>query len=267
MTKTTSHILLATLFSFAIVALTSSAQTKKRTSLEQLQAVELETLAQGKASQIKIDRLDDKTAALAADYRVTLEQIESIKKYNSQMNRLIAAQKKEKVSLQKQIKTAGTIDRHISPLMHRMLEGLDKFIALDSPFLLAERKKRIASLNTLMDSAKASPAEKFRKLLDAYAIEMTYGRTLETWQGKVGRDERSVNFIRFGRLAWVYQTFDKSKTALWDKENKQWQEIYGWSDDIYKAIKVAREQAPPALLLIPVQGTPVRGKPVRGEEK
>ena len=238
--------------------------------LSQIQEAEIKSLTQSAASQKRVDRLGNKTAKLTAEYRAVIAQIDSLKKYNRQMAKLIAAQKKEKIAIKKQIKQAGTIDRRIFPLMHTMLNGLEKFINLDTPFLLAERGARITTLRELMARSDVAPAEKFRKILQAYEIEMEYGRTIETWQGSLRQESLpqstssqeslpqesqniTVNFVRFGRLSWVYQTFNREQTALWDRESAQWLPLYGWSSDIYHAIKVAREQTPPSLLLLPIK--------------
>ena len=249
-------------FTFAFLCATLSAAAAAAAAaaeapdpLTQIQNVEIKALAENATSQTRVDKLDDATATITAEYRATIDQIESLKKYNAQMGKLISAQKEEKIDIRQQIKQTGTIDRHIVPLMHKMLNALDQFIKLDLPFLLAERKTRIASLRQLMDRSDATPAEKFRKILEAYEIEMEYGRTIETWRGVLPQQNITVDFMRFGRISWTYQTFNQDQTAVWDRKNKQWEPIYGWSSDIHKAVKVAREQAPPALLLLPLKET------------
>ena len=246
-------------FSFLCASATSTAALAAAAEapdpLTQIQNVEIKALAENATSQTRVDKLDDATEKITAEYRATIDQIESLKKYNAQMGKLISAQKEEKIDIRQQIKQAGTIDRHIVPLMHKMLNALDQFIKLDLPFLLAERKTRIASLRQLMDRSDATPAEKFRKILEAYEIEMEYGRTIETWRGVLPQQNITVDFMRFGRISWTYQTFNQDQTAVWDRTKKQWEPIYGWSSDVHKAVKVAREQAPPALLLLPLKET------------
>lgn len=232
----------------------NSAQASDR--FEKIQAEQIKTLSQQAKSQKLINSLDNSTSKLVAEYRAVLAQIESLKKYNMQMSRLIAAQKKEKTNLRRQIKNSDNIDRHILPLMSKMIYGLEEFISLDMPFLLAERRTRIVNLHALMESATAHPAEKFRKIFSAYEIEIEYGRTIETWQGELRGDNRVVDFLRLGRLSLIYQTFNRNETALWAQDTKKWSPLSGWSRDIDKAIKVAKKQAPPSLLLLPIKEMP-----------
>ncbi len=219
--------------------------------IDPIQKLEIQTLTQSQLSQARINKTDVQTAKIAAEYRTIIAQIESLKKYNREMQRLITAQDKEKIAIREQIDQAKTIDRHVFPLMHRMIDSLEQFIALDMPFLPSERRGRLAGLKALMARSDATPAEKFRKILEAYEIELDYGRTIESWQGT--KSKISVDYMRFGRLAWLYQTFDRNETALWNPAKKEWTILYGWSSDIRQAIKVAREQAPPALLLFPFE--------------
>lgn len=242
------HFQHALIFSFA-------AFTIGATDLSQIHDNEMKALAKGKASQERINRAHAKTQDLTHEHREVLAQITSLKKYNQQMAALIAQQDKEKRALKQQIKNSSRVDRSIFPLMTQMIDGLEQFIDLDVPFLSKERKARVASLRATMKRTDQTPEQKFKKLWESYEAELEYGRTIETWQGNLplpdGEKNIAVNFMRFGRVSWVYQTLDKSETALWN--GKGWTLLEGWSGDIGHAMKVAKEQVPPSLLLIPIK--------------
>ena len=207
------------------------------------------------ASQSRVNQLDDETQTMLNEYRVTLRETESLRRYNEQLELQIKSQEAEVVSIQQQIEDIERTNREIYPLMQRMIETLDQFVKLDIPFLLEERGKRIATLKEIMNRADVSTAEKYRRLLEAYSIEMEYGRTSDATEGKLGEGDaaRTVNFLRIGRTALMYQTLDGDETGYWDVDQKAWVEDNGYSDDVEHGIKVARKQTAPDLIIAPVR--------------
>ncbi|MFQ5418484.1 MAG: DUF3450 domain-containing protein, partial [Myxococcota bacterium] len=133
-------------------------------------------------TQKRIDEISDQTDELLAQYRTTLKQIDSIRLYNGQMRNLIAAQQAEIASLEHQISQIQGVGRSVTPLMLRMVDAIEKFVDLDVPFLIDERKKRTAALHEMMSRADVSTPEKFRQIMEAYQIENEYGRTIEAYR-------------------------------------------------------------------------------------
>jgi hypothetical protein len=64
--------------------------------------------------------------------------------------------------------------------MQNMLDTLARFVDLDVPFLLDERSKRVATLKEMMTRADVSVSEKYRRIVEAYVVEMD-GRTIEAY--------------------------------------------------------------------------------------
>lgn len=212
--------------------------------------------AEGVTAQNRINTLDDQTAEIESEYKAVLQQLDTLRVYNNQLRDLIAAQVAEIEVVQRDIDRVTTIDREVVPLMLRMVDGLDQFVDLDVPFLIEERRSRIANLRKLMQRADASPAEKFRRVLEAYQIENEYGRTIEGYRGTVsasGDRTLTVDFLRVGRVALIYKTLDDAQIARWNKDNNTWQDIdSGFVAPVKKALSIAREQAAPDLLLLPI---------------
>lgn len=206
-------------------------------------------------SQKKIDGLSDKTRKMLDQYRSATHHTETLTAYNKHLNDLLSSQKLEKTSLEQQLKDIETTQREIVPLILRMLDSLDKFVALDLPFLPEERKERIAKLKEMMVRADVTNAEKFRRILEAFQIENDYGNTIEAYRADLTLEggSSSVDFLRLGRVALYYQRFDGSETGYWDKEQKQWQTL---SDDYRNAIRnglrIARKETAPDLLALPI---------------
>ena len=243
-----SGAVVALLVSWAVSA--QGPQTVQTTVNEQLS-----TNKAAAASQAKVSQLDDETQSMLGEYRATLRETESLRRYNEQLELQIKSQEEEVVSIQHQIQDIERTNREIYPLMQRMIETMDQFVKLDVPFLMDERSKRVQTLKELLSRADVSTAEKYRRILEAYTIEMEYGRTLEAYEGKLGEGEaaRTVNFLRIGRVALLYQTLDGDDTGYWDVDKKGWVEDNGYDDYVKDALKVARKATAPDLLIAPVR--------------
>lgn len=219
--------------------------------LDQATSTTAQSTREGVQSQERINQLDDDTAEIVGKYRRTIDLLESLREYNDQQRKIIADQNRQMVSIRKQIDNVSDIEREILPLINRMIEGLDKFVQLDSPFRISERSERVDNLKALLSKSNVSAAEKYRKALEAYQIENDYGRAIEAYEDPL-EDGRDVNFLMIGRVAFFYQTTDKSETKMWDNSAREWASIDGSADLIETGIKMAREQIPPDLLVIPV---------------
>ena len=90
--------------------------------------------ALGQESQKRIDRLAQETDDLLQQFNVVNREIEGLRTYNSQLERQIAAQLRVMEELDESIEQVTVIERQIQPLVLRMLEGLEQFVALDMPF-------------------------------------------------------------------------------------------------------------------------------------
>jgi len=207
---------------------------------------------EGQASQARIDTLSDKTDSLASEYRSTLKQIDSLKVYNTQLRELIASQEAEMASLQSQIDNVEIVERGIPPLMGQMIDALDAFVGLDVPFLQEERSKRVKGLRELMLRADVTNAEKYRRIVEAYQIENDYGRTIEHYRGTLD-DGKTVDFLRVGRIALVYQSLDAEATGAWNQEARSWELLdSSHRAAIKEGIRIARKQTAPDMINLPL---------------
>ncbi len=207
------------------------------------------------ASQKRIDRMADDSERMLAEYKLALRQYDSLKRYDDQVERLIRSQEEELREIDRQLAGIETTQQGVVPLMARMVETLERFVALDLPFLPEERHRRVAELKALLDRADVSVAEKFRRILEAYQVEMEYGRTLEAWTGELetAGGRRSVDYLRVGRMLLLYQTLDHRETAVWDPAAGKWQPLgERYRRPVMKALRIARKQAAPDLVRLPV---------------
>jgi len=216
------------------------------------------------AVQKNIEEISDKTSELLAKYRTTLKQIEAIDVYNAQMNSMIAAQQKEMDSLVVQVDRVQEVGRSVTPLMLRMIDAIGKFVELDTPFLPKERSERIASLRENMGRADVTTSSKFRQIIEAYQIENEYGRTIEAYRDSLKIDGReiTVDFLRFGRIALVYQSLDENEAGVWSQEQRAWVPLdSSYRSALRAGLKIARKQSAPDLIRLPLPAaTDARGE-------
>jgi len=210
---------------------------------------------QAQAAQRKIDDIDATTRDIEREYRGALKQVEGLNVYIEQLNKQLNAQGTELNEIEESIRQVTIIERQVSPLMLRMIEALGVFVEADVPFLYDSRSERVNKLSIMMGRSDVTIAEKYRKVMAAYQTEMDYGRTIEAYRGELtlGNDTREVDFLRTGRVAFVYQTLDGKDIGVWNNTSRAWQVLDSkYKSKVLMAIRIAREQAAPSLIQMPV---------------
>lgn len=203
------------------------------------------------ASQQKINQTDDQTKVLLDRYRSALWQTQQMSVYAKQLEQLTAGQDAERASLERQLREIDRTEQELLPLILRMLTTLEKFVALDLPFLKAERQERLASIKKLVADPSASMADKYRRVIEAYQIEADYGRSLGVEREEIGG--RIVDILRVGRTGLYSITVDGKEGAFWNREGKKWDSLEREHlASIRKGIKIARETAAADFLILPM---------------
>jgi len=206
-------------------------------------------------AQKQVEALDDDKLDLVTQYRNVERRTASLDVYNEQLEKLIAGQQSQLDGLHGQIESVSVVGREVVPLMLRMIKALEQFVKLDIPFHMEERTQRVASLREMMDRADVSMADKYRRVLEAYQIENEFGRTIDSYRGKVqaGGNELAVEFLRVGRVSLVYRTLNGSEYGVWDVNSGSWQTLdKRYEREIVAALRIAKEQAAPNLIRVPV---------------
>ena len=237
----------------AVLMVTTSvpAQEQVREALD-LQNRSLEASAD---IQRRIDALDDETRDMLDEYRRTTAQVQDLAAYNEQLERLVATQRVELADFERQFQEIEVTKRQILPLIVRMIEVLEEFVDIDIPFLERERTTRIAELQKLMERPEVPTSEKYRRVSEAYQIELEYGHTIEAYEGEmvVGGEARTVAFLRFGRLGLYYMTLDGQEIGFWDNAADEWVVLGDeYRQPLDRAIRIARKQLPPDLIRLPI---------------
>ena len=218
--------------------------------------VQSTTSQDSQQSQVKISNLSNQTQELLGEYRLVLQQIDRLIAYNEYVERLITDQEFQIKDINQQLIDFALIERGIVPLMLESIDTLDKFIDLDIPFLLDERKQRIARLRIIMDQSDITVSEKYRQIMDAYQIETSYGSDIEAYIGflEIDGENRQVDFLRIGRTSLTYQTPDQEETGFWNKELQEWEDLpRKYTDYVKQGLKIAKKQVTPDLIELPIE--------------
>jgi len=206
-------------------------------------------------SQTKVDSLAEQIQNKLQQFKAINKETEGLKVYNAQMNRQIENQLLEMNRLAESMDQVTVIERQITPLMLRMISGLEEFVKLDIPFLPEERSSRITGLKEMMDRSDVAVSEKFRRVLEAYQVEVDYGRTIESYAANadINGQAQEVNYLRIGRVALVYQSRDRQNMGIWDQQSKKWDALDdSYRSQITKGLRMAQKQLAPDMIIVPV---------------
>ncbi len=244
---------------FACLATAVMTNTAAAQSAQQLlsQAIneQADVDSRSQQSQLRIAQLDEQAGEYFGEFRVALQQVERLRIYNGNLEKLVADQEEEKASISSQLENFGEMEQGIVPLMYDMIAALKSFIDLDLPFSQLERRSRVERLETNIERSDLTVSEKYRQIMEAYQIETSYGRNIEAYMGslEIGGVDRKVDLLRVGRILLAYQTPDLSETGFWDKTTNSWQTLdSSYRRAITDGLRIARKQAAPSLLELPL---------------
>jgi hypothetical protein len=119
---------------------------------------------------------------------------------------------------------------------------LENFVSRDLPFLMEERRARIAGLKESLARPDFTGAEKLRRVLEALQVEANYGNVAEVYQEKIMINDEEVHadMVRIGRVSVYWLTPDGERVGEYDRGQGKWVEL----DHKYAhTINVTREMA------------------------
>ena len=190
------------------------------------------------------------------EYRQTNQHIDSLRIYNTQLDQQVQRQQQQLKDIETAMEQAVLMEREMLPLTLRMIDTLEQFVKLDLPFHLEERQQRVQQLRDNFAKPDLSVAEKFRQVLEAYQIEMEYGRKIDRSSTVIELDgqQKEVNVLRVGRVALLFQTLDKSQSGMWNPNTKAWEELdrSEYRQAFSQGLRMANQQASIDLLKVPV---------------
>ena len=237
---------------FCLSVLVSANEANVEVNMESILEVGRENQTLSANSQDKIDKTERQTDKLVNEYKVVNKQVEGLKLYNAQKRIQIQAQLDLMDKLDEQLVQVVVMQRQIPPLAQKMLDTLETFIKLDTPFRAEERRARVDLVRSSLAKPKVTASEQVRQVLEAYNIEAEYGRKIDTYEDKLA-DGTVVNILVIGRIGMFYQTKDERTSGRWNNETGTWEELSGsYRKPIRDAIRIAKKLAPTDMMMMPV---------------
>ena len=224
--------------------------------LNELHKEEAKIHAAAAKSQKKINNLYEQSQELFIEYRGVVDETENLKVYNDYVSTLVADQQRNIDSLQTQIDGIDGVKRGVVPLMFRMIDSLEKFIDLDVPINLDERKERVERLRDVMANSNVTTSEQFRQVIESYQIENQYGGAIRAYQGTLDYQgtEITVDFFNLGRTALLALSLDGKSAWVWDNDKRAWEELGAeYINPVVIAVRMAKKLLPADLLKLPIK--------------
>ncbi|WP_372609880.1 DUF3450 domain-containing protein [Halomonas sp.] len=201
--------------------------------------------------QARIDEADDETRELLRELRRVEDETRRLEGYNLALAPRLA--EREATLDRREAALDGLEDTRVAlPALNRgLLARLAQWVEQDLPFLVEERRARVASL----DDETLPATERLERLLSAWRSELAYGRETDAWRGYLtgGDTRREVDFLRLGRVGLYYLTPDGRQGGVWRAGESRWKAL---EDDqraeVRKGLRIARDQRAPELLELPV---------------
>ncbi len=238
------------------IALATVITTAQANTLDQARSIESKSNTASAVSQSKIDKSAEATLAYKADIERLQEEVKNLAVYRDHLTGLVGSQQEEMTNLNTQIETIKDTRQGVVPLMYKMLSGLTDLVEQDKPIKIAERTLRIEKLEHMMTRADVSDAEKYRRILEAYQIEMDYGSKLGSYQTQITVDNNELidaDMLHLGRVSLMARRLDSSQYWSWNTYTNQWQAVdSSFNDELGKAYALAYKQIAPSLLTLPV---------------
>lgn len=204
------------------------------------------------ALQEQIDAADEQTRAQLEELRRLERETQQFEANNASLTGRLA----EEAERQKRLATAlDTLEdtRAALPVIEQAMSAqLSQWIERDLPFL---RDERLARVERQPSEQGENSVERISGLLEAWRVELDYGREMDSWRGRLRQDdrEREVDFLRVGRIGFYYLTPDGREGGVWNAEQSAWQPLADeYLREVRNGLRMAEDQRAPDLLTLPL---------------
>lgn len=248
--------------SLALLVLSIASQAGA-SGLEDAAAITANANEKSAASQKRIDKSSEATLALQFEVEQLQQEIRNLEIYRDHLRSVVANQEEESLSLEAQIDEIQDTRQGVVPLMYQMIAALKEHVATDLPIRHEARQDRVERLESMMSRADVSDAEKYRRILEAYLIELDYGIKLGTYQGQIEFEGQAleVDMLYLGRVSLIAKSANGARYWSWNQASQEWLLAESkMHNDLEQAFRLADQQIAPTLLTLPVSLTKVENK-------
>jgi len=242
--------------SIAIVLLASSLQAKviaaDAATLDDAINLQKDTQQRSAHSQQAINRLDDDTRRMLAEYQSLQDAIDTLHQENRHLDNQRRKIAQKRASLEADIQKTTQLLATLPSLNQQIHEIYGHFIALDLPYQGNRREQEHRFLGELLNDADQTPVENYLALVRQLRETAEQGLHIQHWTGKLS-DKRQVTFFRLGHIALYYLTPDGEEGGIWDRTTETWSTLP--MEDRHKlsrAIRVAAKHEPEGWLVLPL---------------
>ncbi len=203
-------------------------------------------------TQQRITNLAEQTQDLVSEYRAVVNETNSLRVYNEQLQKVVQDQRDERNRITTELEGLEDTNRGVVPLMIDMVDTLRQVVEADIPFHREDRSQWVADLRDMIDRSDVTTSEKYRRIMEAYQRELEYGRSTEAYRGTLPNGN-VVDFLRVGRTLLLYQSQDGKETGWWDSSAGDFAPLGdSYRLEVKEGIAIAKNEKPPNLVVLPV---------------
>lgn len=204
------------------------------------------------ALQEQIDAADEQTREQLQELRRLERETRRLEADNASLTGRLAEEAERQQRLTSALDTLEETRAALPVIEQNMAEQLSSWIEHDLPFL---RDERLARVERQPDEQGENTIERINGLLEAWRVELDYGREMDSWRGRLRQDEneREVDFLRIGRIGFYYLTPDGREGGVWNAESSEWQPLKDeYLREVRSGLRMAEDQRAPDLLTLPL---------------
>jgi hypothetical protein len=214
-----------------------------------------ETISVSQKTQKKQDEWADEKSDMMVRYRNASANIRYLEQRVAIEDEKAVALDERIAELERRLDESTRLKNSIQDTLNAIQERLTLWVESDLPFLMKDRRVRLAALDREISRPDVTSAEKLRRLLEVLQVETGYGSTVEVVQDRivVEGDTVFVDMLKLGRLALFWRTPDGERAGEYNIGIRSWVELPDrYHGDIYKAMDMAARIRPIEITELPL---------------